>query len=372
MKTSYLALVVMGSLANAIGPWAPCAQAETTAAPGNGSGATVYGVLDAGVVAEHGCVAGCGSTKVSGGVASGSRLGVRGREALGNDVAAVYALEAGVQNDTGQSEEGRLFGRQAYVGLDSRLGALTLGRQYNLQYQALSEVADPFRGGMAGSAGNLAGYGVKRYDNTVKYASPALRGVSASAIYSFGESPYSRAQNRAYGATLGYSAGAVNVSVSHQRKNNFIEAEGTVPAIDMSARNTLIAANLDLGLATAFAAVGVNKGYGSSPWDPSNAYSSLALSMSSSDSRDTLLGVSVPVGGFNLLASYVRKDDRDLANRDANQVAVGLTYTLSKRSDFYASYAKIHNKNGARYTVGNASDGGRGDAAFNLGFRHGF
>ena len=370
MKTSYLALVVMGSCVTAMGPLALCAQAETNVPAG--SGATVYGVLDAGVVTERGCAANCASTKVSAGVASGSRLGVQGREALGNDVAAVYTLEAGVQNDTGQSEEGRLFGRQAYVGLDSRLGALTLGRQYNLQYQALSEVADPFKGGMAGSAGNLAGYGVKRYDNTVKYVSPALRGVSAAAIYSFGESPYSRAQNRAYGATLGYSAGAVNVSVSHQRKNNLIEAEGTVPAIDMSARNTLIAANLDLGLATAFAAVGVNKGYGSSPWDPNNAYSSLALSMSSSDSRDTLLGVSVPVGAVKLLASWVRKDDRDLANRDASQVAVGLTYALSRRSDFYASYAKIHNKNGARYTVGNASDGGRGDAAFNLGFRHGF
>lgn len=369
MKTSYFALAVIG-----MGPFVLGATAQ--AADGAGGPASshvaVYGVLDAGIVAERGCAANCASSKVSGGVASGSRLGLQGREALGNDVSAIFTLEAGVQNDTGQSEDGRLFGRQAYVGLDSRLGALTLGRQYNLQYLALTDVADPFKGGMAGSASNLAGYSVKRYDNTVKYVSPALRGVSASAIYSFGESPYSSANNRAYGATLGYSAGTVNVSVSHQRKNNFILASGTLPAIDMSARNTLIAANIDLKVATAFAAVGVNKGYGSSPWDPNNAYSSLALSMSSSDSRDTLLGVSVPVGGFKLLASWVHKDDRDLANRDASQVAVGLTYSLSKRSDFYASYAKIHNKNGARYTVGNASDAGRGDAAFNMGFRHGF
>ena len=369
MKTSYFALAVIG-----MGPFALGAPAQ--AADGAGSAASsnvaVYGVLDAGVVAERGCAANCAGTKVSGGAASGSRLGLQGHEALGNDVSAVFTLEAGVQNDTGQSEDGRLFGRQAYVGLDSRLGALTLGRQYNLQYLTLTDVADPFKGGMAGSAGNLAGYGAKRYDNTVKYMTPALRGVSAAALYSFGESPYSRAQNRAYGATLGYSAGAVNLSVSHQRKNNVIQAAGTVPAIDMSARNTLVAANLDLGVATAFAAIGVNKGYGSSPWDPSVAYSSLALSMSSSDSRDTLMGVSVPVAGFKLLASYVRKDDRDLANRDANQIALGVTYALSRRSDFYASYAKIHNKNGARYTVGNASDSGRGDAAFNLGFRHGF
>ena len=362
MKTSYFALAVMG-----FGPCALSAQAQT------GSNTTVYGVLDAGIVAERGCISDCISTKVSGGVASGSRLGVQGREALGNDVAAVYTLEAGVLNDTGQSDQdGRLFGRQAYVGLDSRLGALTLGRQYNPQYLALTDVADPFKGGMAGSASNLAGYSVKRYDNTVKYVTPALRGISASAIYSFGETAYSSANNRAYGATIGYSAGAVNISVSHQRKNSLILATSSAPSIDMSARNTLVAANVDLGVATAFAAVGVNKGYGSSPWDPSNAYSSLALSMSSSDSRDTLLGVSVPVGGFKLLASYVHKDDLDLANRDATQFAVGLTYSLSKRSDFYASYAKIHNKNGAQYTVGNASDAGRGDSAFNMGFRHGF
>ncbi|MBB5610884.1 MULTISPECIES: porin [unclassified Janthinobacterium] len=362
MKPSYFALAVMG-----FGPCALSAQAQT------GSSATVYGVLDAGIVAERGCTSDCASSKVSGGVASGSRLGVQGREALGNDVAAVYTLEAGVLNDTGQSDQdGRLFGRQAYVGLDSRLGALTLGRQYNPQYLALTDVADPFKGGMAGSASNLAGYSVKRYDNTVKYVTPALRGISASAIYSFGETPYSSANNRAYGATIGYSAGAVNISVSHQRKNSLILATSSAPSIDMSARNTLVAANVDLGVATAFAAVGVNKGYGSSPWDPSNAYSSLALSMSSSDSRDTLLGVSVPVSGFKLLASYVHKDDRDLANRDATQFAVGLTYALSKRSDFYASYAKIRNKNGAHYTVGNASDAGRGDSAFNMGFRHGF
>ena len=372
MQTSYFALAVIG-----MGPWLLSAPAQAADGAGGSaasaaSNVAVYGVLDAGIVAERGCASNCAGSKVSGGVASGSRLGVQGREALGNDISAVYTLEAGIANDTGQSEDGRLFGRQAYVGLDGRLGALTLGRQYNPQYLALTDVADPFKGGMAGSASNLAGYSVKRYDNTVQYITPALRGVSASAIYSFGESPYSSANNRAYGATLGYSAGAVNVSISHQRKNSLIVASGTVPAIDMSARNTLVAANIDLKVATAFAAIGINKGYGSSPWDPSNDYSSLALSMSSSDSHDTLLGVSVPVGGFKLLASWVHKDDRDLANRDATQVAVGLTYSLSRRSDFYASYAKIHNKNGARYTVGNASDSGRGDAAFNVGFRHGF
>ncbi|CDG84375.1 porin [Janthinobacterium agaricidamnosum] len=359
MKTSYIALAVFA-------PFALAAQAQTSN--------TVYGLLDAGLVAERGCVNGgtCTATKLSGGVASGSRLGVTGREALAGDVAAVYTLEAGVLNDTGQSDQnGTLFGRQAYVGLDGRLGALTLGRQYNPQYLTLTDVADPFKGGMAGSASNLIGFTSKRYDNTVKYSTPLLRGLSASALYSFGESPYSSDINRAYGATLGYANSVVNLSVAHQRKNNIIQAGATMP-IDTSARNTLVAANVNLGPAIAFAAFGVNKGLGSSPWDPSNPYGSLALSMSSTDSRDMLAGISVPVGAANFMASYIRKDDRDLANRDARQIAIGMTYSFSKRTDFYASYAKIRNTNGAPYTVGNASDAGRGNSAINLGLRYGF
>lgn len=363
MKTTILALFLFGS--------ACAAQAQTQAQTQTTSSTTLYGVLDAGVVAER--CANCASTKVAGGAASGSRLGVTGREALGNDVAAVYTLEAGVLNDSGQSDQnGILFGRQAYVGLDSKIGALTLGRQYNPQYVALTDVADPFHGGMAGSASNLMGYTSKRYDNTVKYATPSLSGISASALYSFGESPYSSDINRAYGATLGYADSAVNLSVAHQRKNNIVLAAGTMPGVDTSARNTLVAANFNFGPAIAFAAVGLNKGQGSSPWDPSNPYGTLALNMSSTDSRDTLAGVSVPMGNAKWMASYVRKDDRDAANRDASQLAVGMTYSMSKRTDFYASYAKIRNRNGAAYTVGNASDAGHGDAAFNLGLRHGF
>jgi predicted porin len=81
---------------------------------------------------------------VDSGLATGSRLGVRGREALGGGTAAVYTVEAGILNDTGVSDQnGRLFGRQAFVGLEGPLGRVTLGRQYNLVYETLTDVADP-------------------------------------------------------------------------------------------------------------------------------------------------------------------------------------------------------------------------------------
>ncbi len=334
----------------------------------------VYGLLDAGVVAERGCGGACAHTRLDSGIASGSRLGVRGREELGGGTAAVYTLEAGMLNDSGGADQnGKLFGRQAYVGLDGPLGMVTLGRQYNLVYETLIDVADPFHGGMAGSAANLVSYTTQRYDNTIKYQSPRSRGGwTGAAIYSFGESPYNSKLNRAYGATIGYANGAATLRITHQRKDNLLDANGTTPAVDQSASNTLVAANLDFGRFVAYAAYGHSRGDGSSPWDMSNPYGAVVQSMPSNNSRDVLLGIAVPMGATTWLASYIHKDDRGGANRDADQFAVGASYALSRRTGFYASFARIQNRNGAGYTVGNASSAGHGDRAITVGLRHAF
>ena len=339
------------------------------------SSVRVYGVLDAGVVSEHDCPNGdCPSTKISPGVSTGSVLGFSGQENLGGDTRAVFTLEAGVRNDTGQSDQGgRLFGSQAYVGLANRWGALTVGRQYDVGYETLLEVADPFHGGTAGTATNLIGNGGRRSDNSIKYRSSVIRGFSASAIYSFGESAFSTSRNRAYGATIGYEGGLFSLRAAHQRKNNMLQAAGATAPVDLSARNSLIAANMHLSKrATVYAAYAVNKGVGSSPWDQDNPYGALVLASASTRSNDALAGVSYSSGAATYMVSYIRKDDRSLANQDADQVAVGMTYAMSRRTAFYAAYAKIKDHNGAPYTVGNFSEQGKGRGAVNVGLRHAF
>lgn len=369
MKTSYLALALLS-------PFAVAAQTQTStlSPPAPTAPVTIYGTVDAGVVGEGGCANACAHSRLDSGVETGSRLGFTGHEDLGGDLSAVFTLEAGFQTDTGKSDQnGRLFGRQAFVGLDSvRLGAVTLGRQYNLGYQVLADVADPFRGGLAGTATNLIGYTVMRYDNSIKYVTPTSHGWSAAALYSFGESPNNSATNRAYGASLGYGDGPVNVSVVHQRKDNPGDFSSGDNVIDQSASNTLVAANFKVGVATAYAAFGRDKGVGSSPWDASNPYGALVLATPSNDSRDMLAGLAMPMGATTFMASYIHKDDRSILNQDADQMAVGMTYALSRRTDFYAAVAKIRNKNGAAYTVGNATSAGHGDRAVNAGIRLSF
>ena len=90
----------------------------------------------------------------------------------------------------------------------------------------------------------------------------------------------------------------------------------------------------------------------------------------STNSRDMLLGASVPFGMTTLMASYIRKNDRTAYDQDAHQWGVGLSHALSRRISLYTAYARIKNKHGAGYTLGNNTEAGSGDSAFNLGVRH--
>jgi GBP family porin len=342
------------------------------------SAITVYGIVDAGLVSERGGAAGT-ITKLTSGVGSTSRLGFRGSEDLGGGLSANFVLESGIKIDTGEQDvAGTLFNRQSLVGLKSAsAGALTLGRQYTPFYVTVSTVADPFGAGYAGSAKNLfptAGNNT-RSSNTVLYTSPSVSGVSAEVAYALGEQGGSNSAGRQFGAALAYANGPLNARLAYNNRNNEVTAAATpaVPAANNGiGSNTLLAANYTFALAKAFLAYGVDKGFNSAPLaNTSNPFGGVKPT-ASIDSRDFLAGVSVPLGAGTIMASYIRKDDRTALNQDASQWALGYSYALSARTSAYSSLAKITNKRGAGYTVGNNTDVGTGDKAFNLGMRHSF
>jgi general bacterial porin, GBP family len=341
------------------------------------SSVTVYGTVDAGFVNERGGAKGS-VTKMTSGVASASRLGFRGTEDLGGGLSANFVLESGPRIDTGELDvAGTIFNRQAYVGLKGGFGAVTLGRQYTPYFLTLSTVADPFAAGYAGSAKNLfptVGNNT-RTSNTIQYTSPKISGFSGDLAYSFGEQTGSSSAGRQYGAAVAYANGPLNARLAYNNKNN-----DTATAINQDkGSNTLLAGNYNFGVAKVFLAYGVDKGLNSAVLPTTktnpNPFGAVVLQdrpVASTDSRDMLVGVAVPLGASTLLASYIRKDDKTRFNQDASQWALGYAYALSKRTSLYGSYAKITNDNGAGYTVGNNSEIGTGDQAFNFGVRHSF
>ena len=332
------------------------ACASAFAGSANAQSLTTYGIVDMGFVAESGGTAGS-IDKITSGAQSGTRLGFKGTEDLGNNMKALFVLETGIAADKGGFNQGGFaFARQSFVGLQSDAGTLTLGRQYTPFFLTLNAVADPFASGLAGNAQNLIPSSGIRMDNAVKYASPIFSGVSAELAYGFGENTdgIDRA-SRNIGGSIGYSDGALSVRLAHHRAND--SSAGTTD--DTS---TMLAANYNFQVAKVFAAYSDN-----------NQQIIPTAGAAKGKSRDFLIGVSVPFGNHTFIASYINKDGRSASNLDASQFGLGYTYALSKRTNLYAAWATIDNKRGGiTYKVGNNSEPGSGDTAFNLGVRHTF
>ena len=329
------------------------ACASAFAGSANAQSLTTNGIVDMGFVSESGSSS---IQKVTSGAQSGTRLGFKGTEDLGNNMKALFVLETGIAADTGgfsaSTASNIAFARQAFVGMQSDSGTLTLGRQYTPFFLALNAVADPFASGLAGNAQNLIPHSGIRMNNAVKYASPIFSGVSAEVAYGFGENTAGTDRaGRNAGGSIGYSDGALNVRLAHHRANST-----TASTSDLRDTSTILAANYNFQVAKVFAAVSNND----------------VQITGRGKSRDLLIGVSVPFGNHTFIASYINKNGRSAANLDADQLGLGYTYAHSKRTNLYAAWASIDNKNGAPYTVGNNSEIGSGDRAVNLGVRHTF
>jgi predicted porin len=147
----------------------------------------LYGVVDTGIeYINHANPAGDSLARMP--ITTGelpSRFGVTGVEDLGDGYKAVFTLENGLAVATGAANQGgRLFGRQAFVGLDGPLGALTFGRQYSMMTWAMqpADFVGPSIYGLTSIDPWIAN---ARIDNTVSYRKK-FGGFSTGGTYSFG------------------------------------------------------------------------------------------------------------------------------------------------------------------------------------------
>jgi predicted porin len=313
----------------------------------------LYGIVDAGITrSDNGVLK---NTTLDSGIQSGSRIGFRGNEDLGGGLSAVFMLENGFNADTGNlGQGGRLFGRQAFVGLNSGAGSIKLGRQYNPIRNVLDAI-DPFNLGLAGNASFVFNVYGDRADNTINYTTPGLGGFTGQIAYSFGEVAGDSRLGRQVGASTGYVMGPVAAYLTYHRQNLLTSANANNGLLE----TTLVGGTYDFGLAKAHLAYARNKG-------------ETAAGAENLDTRDLLAGVTVPLGAHTVLASYMRKSDERVANRDASLWALGYTYALSKRTNFYASYGNVRNDGAATLGFGSAVAAGNDPSVFNVGVRHRF
>ncbi|SDR62251.1 Outer membrane protein (porin) [Paraburkholderia tuberum] len=153
------------------------------------SSVTLYGIVDTGIeFLTHATPTGGSVARmpVIGGGDVPSRWGIRGTEDLGGGLKTVFTLESGFSASNGALQQGgRLFGRQAYVGLSGPWGQLTFGRQYSMTNWGMVESNIIGSGGFGGLASFDPFLLAARFDNDVVYMG-TFYGVTVGASYSFG------------------------------------------------------------------------------------------------------------------------------------------------------------------------------------------
>ena len=316
---------------------------------------TVYGKVDLGLVLDSGAAAGK-SVRLSSGVTGGSRLGFKGVEDLGGGYKAAFQIETGFCADSAAGApnfctgSNQFMGRQAHGDLSGAFGTLSAGRQYSLGYLNLNAI-DPFGTGYAGQVNNIVDAAGVRLNNSVHYTTPAFAGFTASGEMAFGETTGNWKSGRVIGGSVNYASGPAYAGFSFYDLAN-------PNGIGAARKDYLLGGSHDFGVVKLHALAEKSDG------DPTGAVKL--------DTLDLMAGVTVPAAGGALMASFVRHDDRGTLDRDADQWGVAYNYPLSKRTALYAAYARIVNDNGATFHVGNATEAGTGDKAFNLGVVHNF
>ncbi|MHA7683777.1 porin [Cupriavidus sp. PET2-C1] len=330
------------------------------------SSVTLYGVVDMNVeFASHVGTVPSAANKFNAGPSnnayrmdsgglSGSRWGLRGVEDLGNGLKSIFVLESGFNLDTGTSQQGgRLFGRQAYVGMQSsQYGQLTFGRQYTSMFEGLANFVPAAFATQYEPIVMLTGANF-REDNTVKYTG-RFGPVTALAHWSFGtglalpttvangpllggngEVPGQFRRDTAYGAALTYISGPVGVAVAYDQFNPTISNPLNAAVLGSgSFKKATIAASYAFGQA---------KIMGGYRWGQNKDQNGSLLE------RDDLYWIGAnyqvtPALGLTLEYNYdhVKRFFANTSTPNPWQIAFIADYALSKRTDVYltTAYAK--------------------------------
>ncbi|SMG50104.1 porin [Paraburkholderia susongensis] len=345
------------------------------------SSVTLYGLLDEGVTFvsnENGHSA----WLLQSGGGSLSRWGIRGAEDLGGGYKAIFTLENGFDVSSGSlSNNGRLFGRQAYVGISSPYGTVTFGRQYEEVAEMLSTVAAGLNWAVylahAGDVDNAGGS--IRINNSVKYASPKIAGFTFGGLYSFGGQPGQFSANSATSVGLSYTA--VNFPLYIAAAYTVIKNPFAAAFDDITARNIIYAPYVPDAESESIFGAGASYKFGGA---------NVSLEYTSTRFKKGYLGGDVRFDNYEANAGYFitpflfagvayiythGKVDATSASPNYRAVDLYTNYFLTKRTDVYFAaewFKAAGSATVAQITLIPSPSSGQTQSLLRIGIRHRF
>ncbi|WP_089953524.1 porin [Limnohabitans sp. 2KL-3] len=329
------------------------------------SSVTMFGVVDAAYAKGTGSLTDKTQLKNSG--YNSSRFGVRGTEDLGGGLKASFHLEAGVNNDDGSGSgtntnnqssgaiagsttvgsQGLTFNRRSTVSLEGGFGELRLGRDYTPQFW--TETAfDPFGTNGVGTniAFNKGGTTGVRASNSIGYWSPSFNGVKVWVQTYMGENASTDGAKAGDGNAIRLTYDAGPLSLAYATSSTKTSTAG------VNNETSNIGASYDLGMIKLMAQSNKTKVDGSADID------------------GYVVGATAPLGKGTLRFAM---SETDKAGVKSNLTAIGYVYGLSKRTDLYATYARVANKGGATAALNGATTGAdQSSTGYDFGIKHSF
>jgi len=282
------------------------------------------------------------------GIGSGSRIGFKGAEDLGNGLKAIFQAEFGLGMDT---NTGLNSTRNAYVGLTGNFGTVVGGRLDGVRYGVFNKY-DAFAGGHIGNFTQMTSQ-VDRANNAIAYISPAfLGGLTATLAYSshIGDSnilSLDPQEGKAtalingndgdavlYTAMLNYANGPLSLTADYEVVN-FMGGQ-TTGAASLYDKDTVYT----LGGSWDFGVVKLGALYDNQTLEARNG-------SDAADIDSWFVSASVPLGKFLVKATYGETEDDQASSSKSSKFGIGLDYNLSKRTKLYTGYAIIDNDDNA-------------------------
>jgi predicted porin len=309
---------------------------------------TLYGVLDNSLQYAHNVNGKSTQLSMVDSNGASTRWGLKGVEDLGEETQAIFVLENGYNLNTGAFKQGgRMFGRQAFVGLTAKkYGALTLGRQYD----ALKDLVYPVEGYVWLTPGDVDdAIASIRMSNVVKWSSPAGSALNAVATYAFGGVPGALTSGETYSAAIAYGNGPARVAAGYMHidyGNAVLSSRGTSTADSLysSVINKAYASAKSIsilrgGADYTFGQFSLFGYYSVSEYSPDGSSTFKRLERYNNASIVAQWQISVPL---SLRFGYQRLQTDGDSSARYHQFTLAENYSLSKRTDLYASETYEH------------------------------
>jgi len=353
------------------------------------SSVTLYGVIDAGITYTSNVNDSARWALGSGGIEQ-SRWGLRGTEDLGGGLKAIFNLESGFDINNGRfANNGSLFNRQAYVGLSSDYGTVTLGRQYDAAQDYLAPLSATGSWGGTyfahpGNNDNLSTNGGFPVNNSIKFASANYAGFTFGGTYGFSNSS-NFGNNREYSFGAAYQYQGLRIGAAYAQQNNpGSNANGATDGVALTALNSVTGnfrmREYGVGASYAFGPAQIGVVWTQSRQD--NFAAGAAYSLHANNYEVNAKYNLTPALRVGLAYTYT--DGAFNAGDDTpnvghvHQIGLQTDYALSKRTDVYAQAVYQHVTGDDALTASIYGGGNTGvssshnQATASVGLRHRF